>query len=112
VFLNTKIPFYKAILGGKVRIPTIDGDVELKIPKGSQADDKISLRGRGIKQLRGTTRGDQIVTLKVELPRYREKDRLGLIITHCFRYHRSLRNEHQTIIEKYAELVDPEYRKD
>jgi molecular chaperone DnaJ len=71
--LNTKIPFYKAILGGKVRIPTIDGDVELKIPKGSQADDKIALRGRGIKQLRGTTRGDQIVTLKVELPRYVER---------------------------------------
>ncbi|KAI8092629.1 DnaJ domain-containing protein [Halteromyces radiatus] len=91
IFLNTKIPFYKAILGGKIRIPTIDGDVELKIPKGSQADDKIALRGRGIQHMRGTGRGDQVVTLKVELPRI-------------------LRDDQRTLIEKYAQLVDPEYR--
>lgn len=69
VFVNAKIPFYKAILGGKVRVPTIDGDVELKVPAGSQPDDNISLRSRGIRRLRSTTRGDQVVTLKIELPR-------------------------------------------
>jgi molecular chaperone DnaJ len=69
VFVNAKIPFYKAILGGKVRVPTIDGDVELKVPAGSQPEDNISLRNRGIRRLRSTTRGDQVVTLKIELPR-------------------------------------------
>lgn len=93
VFVDAKIPFYKAMLGGRVRIPTIDGDVELRIPQGSQPGDNVALRGRGIQSLRGSTRGDQIVTLKVELPR-------------------SLRGEQRAIIEKYASLVDPEYRKD
>lgn len=93
VFVETKIPFYKAILGGQVRIPTIDGDVELKIPSGSQPGDNIALRGRGIQRLRGTSRGDQIVTIKVELPR-------------------SLKGTQREIIEKYASLVDPAYRKD
>lgn len=69
VFVDAKIPFYKAMLGGRVRIPTIDGDVELRIPQGSQPGDNVALRGRGIQSLRGSTRGDQIVTLKVELPR-------------------------------------------
>ncbi|CEG80867.1 Putative Proprotein convertase PC7 (Fragment) [Rhizopus microsporus] len=91
VFVDAKIPFYKAMLGGRVRIPTIDGDVELKIPSGSQPGDNIALRGRGIQRFRGTTRGDQIVTLKVELPR-------------------SLRGRQKEIIEEYASLVDEEYR--
>lgn len=56
-------------MGGKIRIPTIDGDVEVKVPAGSQPEDSIALRGRGIQRLRGGTRGDQIVQLKVQLPR-------------------------------------------
>lgn len=94
VFVDAKIPFYKAILGGKIRIPTVDGDVELKVPSGSQPGDNIALRGRGIQRLRtGTSRGDQIVTLKIELPRI-------------------VRGEQRKIIEKYASLIDPEYRQD
>jgi molecular chaperone DnaJ len=67
--VDAKLPFYKAMLGGKVRVPTVDGDVELKIPSGSQPDDNIALRGRGIQRLRGSSRGDQIVQLKIDLPR-------------------------------------------
>ncbi|KAG2204984.1 hypothetical protein INT47_002608 [Mucor saturninus] len=90
VFYDAKVPFYKAILGGKIRIPTIDGDVEVKVPAGSQPNDNIALRGRGIQRLRGSSRGDQIVQLKIELPR-------------------SLRGKQLEIIEKYAALVDDEY---
>lgn len=67
--MDITIPFYKAILGGQVRVPTLDGEIELDIPMGSQMDDKLVLYGKGIQQLRGTTCGDQIVTLNVELPR-------------------------------------------
>ncbi|KAI8328020.1 hypothetical protein BC941DRAFT_445826 [Chlamydoabsidia padenii] len=91
VFMDTKIPFYKAILGGQVQVPTLDGDVELTIPTGSQMDDTLVLEGKGIQQSRGTSRGDQIVTLKVELPS-------------------SLDGDRNHMIKKYATLVDPEYR--
>ncbi|RCH86548.1 hypothetical protein CU098_001817, partial [Rhizopus stolonifer] len=91
IFVDAKIPFYKAMLGGRIRIPTVDGDVELKVPSGSQPGDNIALRGRGIQRLRSTTRGDQIVTLKVDFPR-------------------SLRGKQREIIEEYASLVDDEYK--
>lgn len=79
------------MLGGRIRIPTVDGDVELKVPAGSQPGDNIALRGRGIQRLRSTTRGDQIVTLDVKFPR-------------------SLKGRQKEIIEEYASLVDEEYR--
>lgn len=79
------------MLGGRIRIPTVDGDVEVKVPSGAQPGDNIALRGRGIQRLRSTTRGDQIVTLKVEFPR-------------------SLKGKQREIIEEYASLVDEDYR--
>ncbi|KAI8980276.1 hypothetical protein BDB01DRAFT_836807 [Pilobolus umbonatus] len=91
IFYDAKVPFYKAMLGGKLRIPTVDGDVEVKIPSGSQQDDQISLRGRGVKKMNGSTRGDQIVQLKIEFPRV-------------------LRGQQREIIEKYAALVDSDYQ--
>ncbi|KAI9023668.1 hypothetical protein CLU79DRAFT_747646 [Phycomyces nitens] len=91
LFVEAKLPFYKAMLGGQIRIPTIDGDVDLKIPSGSQPGDNMALRGRGVQRIRSTTRGDQIVTLKVELPR-------------------SLKGKQRELIEQYASLVDEDYR--
>lgn len=79
------------MLGGRVRIPTIDGDVEVKVPSGSQPGDNIALRGRGIQALHGSSRGDQIVTLKVEFPR-------------------SLKGKQKEIIQEYAAYVDEDYR--
>ncbi|KAI8967015.1 hypothetical protein BDF20DRAFT_840549 [Mycotypha africana] len=91
IFVDARVPFYKAMLGGRVRIPTIDGDVDVKIPSGAQPGDNIALRGRGIQKLHSHVRGDQIVTLKVEFPR-------------------SLRGRQKEIIQEYAALVDEEYR--
>lgn len=69
IFIDVEIPFYIAVLGGSVSIPTIDGNIDLFVPKGSQAEDKITLRGHGIHSLTGDSRGDQIITLKIQLPR-------------------------------------------
>jgi len=57
-----------AILGGTAEVPTIDGDVKLKIRPGTQPGTMIRLRGRGIKRLRGFGRGDQYVRLQVKIP--------------------------------------------
>lgn len=62
----------KAALGGKVDVLTIDGMVEVTVPKGSQPDAMLLLRGRGLPRLTSSGsragRGDQIVRLKVEVP--------------------------------------------
>ena len=57
----------KAILGGMVDVPTMDGTVELKIPAGTQPDQKFRLRGKGV-TVRGGT-GDEYVKIKVSIPK-------------------------------------------
>ena len=57
-----------AILGGTIKVPTIDGEVKLKVRKGTQPGTMVRLRNRGIKRLRGFGRGDQYVRLQVKIP--------------------------------------------
>lgn len=69
--VHTEIPisFTQAVLGGTVDVKTLDGVVEMKIPKGSQVDQKLMLRGKGIQRLNSNTKGNQIVHLKIEIPK-------------------------------------------
>ena len=56
---------WEAALGAKVPVPTLGGDVELRIPAGSLSGRKLRLKGRGMS---GRTPGDQIVTLWIQIP--------------------------------------------
>lgn len=55
-------------LGASVRVPTLNGEAELKIPAGSQSGAQLRLRGLGMPDLRGYRQGDQVVRLAVETP--------------------------------------------
>lgn len=63
------IPFYNAILGETITVPTIDGEVKVKVPQGTQPDTVIRLKSRGVPHLRGSGRGDQYLRIKVAIPR-------------------------------------------
>lgn len=69
--VHTEIPisFTQAVLGGTVDVKTLNGTVEMKVPKGSQIDSKLMLRGKGIQRLNSSTKGNQIVHLKIEIPK-------------------------------------------
>ncbi len=69
VFIDMPITFVQAALGATVKAPTLDGSVELNIPEGTQTGSKFRLKGKGIPYLRSKTRGDQYVTVNVEVPR-------------------------------------------
>jgi curved DNA-binding protein len=56
---------WEAALGAEVAVPTLGGNVKLKIPPNSQSGGRLRLKGRG---LPGDPPGDQYVTLKVVLP--------------------------------------------
>lgn len=56
---------WEAALGAKVPVPTLGGEVELKIPAGSRSGRKLRLKGRGMP---GRTPGDQIVSLAIQIP--------------------------------------------
>ncbi len=64
--IELPITIDEAVLGGKVATPTIDGKVNLTIPRGASSGQVLRLRGRGVK--RGDRRGDQRVRLKIVSP--------------------------------------------
>lgn len=67
VLLDLPISLSEAVLGASVRVPTVEGAVMLTVPKGSSSGKVLRLRGRGFHRKDGT-RGDQLVTLMVDLP--------------------------------------------
>ncbi|MBI2340298.1 MAG: DnaJ domain-containing protein [Deltaproteobacteria bacterium] len=58
----------EALSGGKVKAPTIDGMVEVKIPAGAQSGQKMRLKGKGALDRKTGSRGDQYLVLQVHLP--------------------------------------------
>ncbi|KAH6612110.1 hypothetical protein C7974DRAFT_370541 [Boeremia exigua] len=69
------IPLTTAVLGGEIKIPTLDGEVMVKVPTGSGTGDKITLSGMGMKMLstggrRSPQKGDLKVEFKVNMPKY------------------------------------------
>ena len=73
------VPLHIALLGGTIRIPTVDGDVDLTIPAGTQSNEKKVLKRRGAPKLDSAGRGDHYVTLAVELPRVLSEEQKSLL---------------------------------
>ncbi|HEX8525707.1 DnaJ C-terminal domain-containing protein [Allosphingosinicella sp.] len=65
--LDLPISLDEAVLGAKVRVPTVEGPVMLSVPKGASSGMTLRLKGRGFTGRTGV-RGDQLVTLMVEVP--------------------------------------------
>ncbi|HAM88346.1 MAG: Chaperone protein DnaJ [Candidatus Falkowbacteria bacterium GW2011_GWC2_38_22] len=62
------ISFTEAVLGAKIDIETVDGEVELKVPAGTQSETVFKLKGKGISRLRESGKGDHYVEIKVKIP--------------------------------------------
>ncbi len=67
ILLEIPISAVDATIGTSVDIPTIYGDVSMKIPAGTQDGAKLRLRGKGVVDLRGGKQGDQICTVRVKV---------------------------------------------
>jgi len=68
LYYEQQISFVQASLGDTIDIPTIDGEVELKIPPGTQSETVFRLRGQGMPMLRRNSKGNLYVTAKVVVP--------------------------------------------
>jgi molecular chaperone DnaJ len=68
VLLKVPITVAEAGLGAKIEVPTIDGKTLLKIPPGTQNEQKFRLRERGVFNARKNSRGDQIVQVVLKAP--------------------------------------------
>ena len=70
--LELPITLYEAALGGKVRVPTLDGAVELAIPPGTNSGRTFRLKGKGFPAKTGT--GDLLATVRIMLPEGGDND--------------------------------------
>ncbi|WP_440223526.1 DnaJ C-terminal domain-containing protein [Dokdonella sp. MW10] len=75
VIATLPIAPWEAALGATVKVPTLAGEVELRIPAGSDGGKRLRLRGRGWP---GTTAGDQIVVLEIRTPRAENDEQRAL----------------------------------
>ena len=91
ILLDLDINIAQAVLGDEIRIPTLNGDVELRIPPGTQPGKIFRLRGRGIPHLRGSGTGDQLVTVSVQIPT-------------------RLNAEQRELFEQLAKTMDPDIK--
>ena len=67
VFLNLPITPWEAALGGKVKVPTLGGQVDVAIPAGARSGQKLRLKGRGL-PVPGEAPGDQFAVLQIVAP--------------------------------------------
>lgn len=73
------ISIVEACLGVKVRIPTLDGDVEYHVPAGTQPNEVFRLKGKGIQRLNSIAKGDLFVHIVVDIPRELTNEQKNLL---------------------------------
>jgi molecular chaperone DnaJ len=89
ILISTSISYVDAILGTTVKVPTVDGTVDLKIPAGTQPGTTLVMSKRGVPLLGKTNmRGDELVKIQVEIPK-------------------RLSSEERKLIEELADLSKP-----
>ena len=68
LYMEIPISFTQAALGDEIDIPTLEGRSSLKIPSGTQTETIFRIRGKGIKHLRNSGRGDQMIKVSIQVP--------------------------------------------
>lgn len=95
IYLELPITVAEAALGAKKQIPTLSGNVTVTIPAGSESNDKLRLKGKGVQAVNSFRKGDMYIILKVIMPK-------------------KLSREQKKLFEKLADTDldnDPEFNK-
>lgn len=79
VVYDLYVSFVDAALGASIEVPTIEGKVKIKVEPGTQSGKVLRLKGKGIKDINGYTKGDQLIMVNVWTPTHlsrEEKEKL------------------------------------
>jgi molecular chaperone DnaJ len=79
LFCEIPIKFTLATLGGTIKVPTLFGQADMKIPMATQSGTTFRLRGKGMPSLRGGAQGDQLVRVQVEVPQSLTSDQRRIL---------------------------------
>src|SRR4051794_1905857 len=70
LWCQVPISFAQAALGAEIEVPTLDGPDHLQVPRGTQSGEILRIRGRGMPDISGRARGDELVEVMVETPKH------------------------------------------
>lgn len=79
IHVNIPVTFTQAVLGGELTVPTIDGNVSYNMPEGTQNETVFRFKGKGVKKINRSDRGDQYVHINVEIPKNLNKKQKDLL---------------------------------
>lgn len=79
IHIKLSIPYSVAALGGEVEVPTVDGEVKIRIRAGTQPGTMMRLQGKGVPVLRGRGRGDEYVRILINIPDKLSREQKRLI---------------------------------
>ena len=68
IYVSVAIPFSLAVLGGEIKVPTVEDEVKIRIRPGTQSGTMMRLRERGVTHLHGRSKGDEYVRINVLVP--------------------------------------------
>ena len=74
IHVELPVTLQEAVLGARIEVPTIDGPVTMRIPKGSNSGSKLRLKGKGVNNRKTSQRGNQYLTLAIMLPESPDAD--------------------------------------
>lgn len=69
VYSNFDMSYRQAVLGDTVKVETLDGEISVQIPEGTESGQSIRLRNRGVPHLNGKSRGDHYLRVKIKVPK-------------------------------------------
>ena len=90
--LDLPITITEALEGAKVRLPTLDGFVELKISPNAQSGQKLRLRGKGLHNSKTNTTGDEYAILRIVLPSHLDQETRDQLLKLLHSKEQNLRN--------------------
>ncbi len=106
VVVTIPISFPEAVLGTQVDVPTLEGKVKMKVPAGTQSGKAFRLRGKGIEVFGGAGKGDQLVTVVVEVPEQITKKQRQLIEELAKELGDDVHPQQKSFFEKLRELFE------
>lgn len=110
VHCEIPITYTQAVLGDEITVPTIDGKVKYTIAEGTQTGTVFRLKGKGVKKLRRSDRGDQYVKVNIEVPKNLNKKQKEALKNYEKTMSESSTDKHytkrQSFFDKFKEILN------
>ncbi|WP_240411373.1 molecular chaperone DnaJ [Limosilactobacillus vaginalis] len=106
IYVDQDISFAQAALGDEVKVKTVHGDVNLKIPAGTQSETNFRLRGKGVPHLNGNGNGDEHVTVHVHTPKRLNKRQKEAMMAFAAASGEDVKGVKKTVLDKLRDAFE------